>query len=450
MTNTQMTLLARRIITISFIIAFIVLAPATLLYTTGFRYNWQKKKISEVGVLALKTYPANARVHINGQLQKETSPLYLNNLEPNVYAVRAELPGYFSWTKNLEVKSRESTLAYDITLFKQTKPRLLVDGTVNGYSLDRTENYLAVARNGQTIEIFSPAGEKKDMLYSAPKKNLQRVKIFWSANNSYLLIENLDAPEDSLIVPTDGKRPTRLTATLAGGILAQPRFDDTNNEILYGLVGSRLVKIVLNTWRVNVLQTSVQSFAVTPIGVIALRQTAAGTEIIHFTNRLIIRPTEKLETIPPGTYTVLPGSFHNTVALANVAENKILLIDAEDDSRQFLELNGRTGLFGRGAKNEVFLAVGEDEINVFDFAKRQSILLGRYGQTPAAALPLYNLPYYLLYLEGELRITELDDRDKRNTAALISDAAASNISTDGLSTKIFYTTPTGLFMLEIQ
>lgn len=445
-----MTLLTRRIITISFFAAFLILAPIILLYTTGFRYNWQKKKINGVGVLALKTYPSTARIYLNNQLQKSTSPLYLNDLNPNIYTVRVELPGYFPWTKNLEVRSRASTLAYDITLFKQTKPKLLVDGTINAYALDRTGEHIAVVRDAQTIEIFSASGEKRDTLYASPKKNLQRVTMTWSASNSYLLIENLISPSASLIIPTDKKRQTRATTELTGKALTNIRFDNTDNESLYGIAGTDLKKISLNPLRVDTLQTNIQSFEITPIGVFALRQTPVGIDVLHFTNRLIIRPTEKLTTLPKGTYTILHGNIRNIIAVANITQNKILLIDAKNTSASFVEFNARTGSFGNGTKNEVFLAAGTDEVNVFDFPNGRSFLLGRYGKAPSVTIPIYNTPYYLLYIDNELRVTELDDRDKRNTVTLLSDPYMNNISTDALSTKIFFTTPDGLFMLEIQ
>lgn len=445
-----MTMLTRRIITISFVAAFFILAPITLLYTTGFRYNWQKKKVNEVGVLGIKTYPANAEIYLNNELQKNTSPLYLNDLAPNTYSVRVALQDYFPWTKNLEVHNRTSTLAYDITLFKQSKPQLLVDGNINAYAFDRTGEHLAVVRNAQTIEIFSAEGEKQDTLYIASEKNLQQVNISWSVNNSYILVENLALPGSSFVIPTDKKRPLQTTARLAGALLVHPRLDNSDNETLYGITGRQLLKISLRSLDISTLQKTVQSFEMTPLGVIALNQTTEGIEVLHFTNHLILRPAEKLSTLPQGAYTILPGSIQGIIAIANTITNKILLLDTKDTSHPLVEINAKNGTFGGGAKNEVFLSVGEDEVNVFDFTKGQSTLLGRYGKAPSAAFPLYNTPYYLLYINGELLITELDDRDKRNTIKLVSDPSISNISMDRLSAKIFYTSPAGLSVLEMQ
>ena len=401
-------------------------------------------------MLGIKTYPVNAEIYLNNELQKGTSPLYLNDLAPNTYSVRVAMQGYFPWTKNLEVRSRASTLAYDITLFKQSKPQLLADGHINAYAFDRTGAHLAVVRNAQTIEIFSAEGEKQDTLYTAPGKNLQQVNISWSANDSYILVENLALPSASFVIPTDKKRPLQTTAGLAGALLLHPRLDNSDNETLYGIAGGQLIKISLRSLDINILQKTIQSFEMTPLGVIALNQTTEGIEVLRFTNRLILRPAEKLSTLPQGTYTILPGSIQGIIAITNTTTNKILLLDTKDTSRPFVELNAKNGTFGNGAKNEVFFAAGEDEVNVFDFTKGQSTLLGRYGKAPSAALPIYNTPYYLLYIDGELRITELDDRDKRNTITIVSDPSISNISIDGLSKKIFYTSSAGLFALEIQ
>ncbi|HBW73988.1 MAG: hypothetical protein UX10_C0001G0025 [Candidatus Magasanikbacteria bacterium GW2011_GWA2_45_39] len=445
-----MTLFTRRVITISFILAFFIIAPVTLLYTSGFRYNWQKKKIGEVGVLGIKTYPTNTNVYLNNQQQKNSSPLYINDLAPNVYTVRVELPGYFSWTKNLEVQSLESTLAYDITLFKQSKPQSLVNGIINAYALDHTGEHIAVVRDAQTIEIFSSSGEKQDTLYTSPEKNLTQVQISWSANNSYILVTNLTNQNSSLVVPTDTKKQTKTTLKLAGAPLIHPRFDNSDDEILYGIMNAQLVKISLSSSQMSPLQEFVQSFEVTPIGVITLISTPTGVEVTRLTNRLILKPSEKLSTLPKGDYALLPGSVRSFIAILNKTTDKIWLLNTKNSASQFIELNANTGMFGDGTKNEVFLSSGKEEINVFNSTKNQSTLLGRYAKAPSFSLPLYNTPYYLFYIENKLSIMELDNRDKRNTITLLTDPSISNISMDKLSTKIFYTTPAGLFMLEIQ
>ena len=63
-----MTLRTRRILYSFFIAIFVIAAPTLVLYTAGFRYDFEYNRIVETGSLVVKSYPQNASIYINGEL----------------------------------------------------------------------------------------------------------------------------------------------------------------------------------------------------------------------------------------------------------------------------------------------------------------------------------------------------------------------------------------------
>lgn len=134
-----MELKTRRLIYLGFILFFLLTAPVMIFYTAGYRYNWQKNKIEQAGVLMVDVKPASTQLFLNNSPLPENRPLRLPDLLPNYYRLEARKDGYFSWQKNLEIKSGQTTLLYDIVLFKNSLPRLLSTGVNPLISLKNKE-----------------------------------------------------------------------------------------------------------------------------------------------------------------------------------------------------------------------------------------------------------------------------------------------------------------------
>ena len=86
-----MTLPFRRIVYIAFIIIFLIITPIIILYTAGYRYNFQKHRIQKTGILILKSNPAGASIYLNGELKKEKTQARIANLLPDDYNLKYPL-----------------------------------------------------------------------------------------------------------------------------------------------------------------------------------------------------------------------------------------------------------------------------------------------------------------------------------------------------------------------
>lgn len=104
------------------IVAFFIISPLTILYTTGYRYDWQRQEIQQTGVLSVDTDIERVHVSLNGVVLEKKLPLRLPNLTPGTYHLRIWKEGYKAWDKDITIESKQTTYIKDITLLRDAHP----------------------------------------------------------------------------------------------------------------------------------------------------------------------------------------------------------------------------------------------------------------------------------------------------------------------------------------
>lgn len=171
-----MTFLTRRILFITFLLAFLVITPLLILYASGYKINFgngikPNLSLQKTGMLILDTKPQGAKIYLNGKSQQLflkkyyskgesyiTTPTKVKNLLPGEYEVKIELPGYWPWQKKLTVRGGASTYAEDVILFKNNLPFFLTGSEESGIFPSPDKKYIAVADNG--VKIFDTATDE--------------------------------------------------------------------------------------------------------------------------------------------------------------------------------------------------------------------------------------------------------------------------------------------------
>lgn len=132
----------RRVLLCVFVLLFVVLAPAAIFYTAGYRWNPKKGVIERNGTLILDTDPAGAKITLNGEPLEDQTPVTLQNVTPGTYRIRLEYPGYTVWEKTLDVRPERVTFVNDVRLWRQADPVLEWETPVQT---------LAAAPNGRAL-----------------------------------------------------------------------------------------------------------------------------------------------------------------------------------------------------------------------------------------------------------------------------------------------------------
>ena len=104
-----------------FFFLFLIFGPTLILYSLGYRFDFEKKRLTKTGGIFVKAIPKEVEVLINGKIKKKTDPFFgsllIENLLPKKHKIKVEKEGYFPWEKELEVKEGMVTEVKNLILF---------------------------------------------------------------------------------------------------------------------------------------------------------------------------------------------------------------------------------------------------------------------------------------------------------------------------------------------
>ena len=113
----------RKILFFVFFLIFLLGAPLIILYYQGYRFDLEKKSLTQTGGLFLKVTPKQAEIYIDGELVKKTDFFFgstlIENLLPKKYKIEIKKEEYFPWEKILEIRAKEVTEGKNIVLFPE-------------------------------------------------------------------------------------------------------------------------------------------------------------------------------------------------------------------------------------------------------------------------------------------------------------------------------------------
>ncbi|MDX1608344.1 MAG: PEGA domain-containing protein, partial [Candidatus Spechtbacterales bacterium] len=111
----------RKYLFISFTALFFITIAPIVLYTQGYRLDTNTLALKKTGGLDLDVNMTEAKVFLNGELERETNFIFrsavFRNILPGTYEVRLEKDGYFNWQKTAEVEEGRVTKFPGIRLF---------------------------------------------------------------------------------------------------------------------------------------------------------------------------------------------------------------------------------------------------------------------------------------------------------------------------------------------
>jgi|GEM_PF-3646969 hypothetical protein len=210
-----MTKRNRQIYLIILVLITVVSLPLVLLYSSGYRVNWQTYKLELTGTLLAQTLPKTAQLNIQELNRTVTTPALINNLTPGNYHVTISKTNYANWTTAIVIKPQQTVNLNTVLLFfNQSTPQLITH-----YPNDIvTDN-----KNITTIANLS-----NQLQYQLAQLNLSdNLTIL---NNHADLFTILDKTTGNLYLGIDvnNSPPIKLDAKVI-----QAQWDNQNNQLLY-------------------------------------------------------------------------------------------------------------------------------------------------------------------------------------------------------------------------
>mgnify|MGYP005842398763 CR=1 FL=1 len=116
-----MTKKTRTILFLIFLFLFLLIAPSAVLYSQGYRFDFERKSLTQTGGLFIKAEPKQVEIYINEKLTKKTDFFFgsalVENLLPKKYKIEVKKDGYLAWEKNLEIREKKVTEVKNLVLF---------------------------------------------------------------------------------------------------------------------------------------------------------------------------------------------------------------------------------------------------------------------------------------------------------------------------------------------
>ncbi len=445
-----MTLLHRRIVYITFIIIFLIATPLIVLYTQGYRYNFQKGRVQKTGILKITSTPKKAEIWLNGiKFDSKETPAKIEYVLPGDYEIRLQKSGYYNWQKKLTVYENGTTFAENILLFKQVLPALISSTSPAAWFPSPDQRQLALASGTKLYLLEFNDGllanlldtiQEKISVYDLPTTTVRAQIMAWSPGGKKLLLSADDSNlKYYLVFDADSHKFQRI----ADNNYTALKWDQNNDNLLYAQYDAGL-------WQINI-----SSGKISP----AL---AIGTS----TDYLIDGAT--IYYIQNGSLNISRGSNTNKLPLdgcdscriTEFKHGRLILLDTINQQLKFIDPTGNNKEIDAPAKayswlnNDVLLFYNDWEIYIFDLNKKEPELITRLGQPITAACWHPQGRHIFFASDNKIKAIELDNRELRNILTLADNAAVKDLAINHSGKDLFfngsYNGQNGIFKLNLQ
>lgn len=240
----------RQAILIFCLAVFFLLAPAVVMYMSGYRYDWSRGLLRETGAINIDIEPRTAAVAINGLKIKSKIPIRLNDRIPGKYKIEVTAPGYYDWQKEVEVKNKQTVYIKEISMLRHESPSLVAEGFITDIKLSFDGRYLSYIRQteGNISEVRIKnlsTNEDTSLIAMAPGKG---VKTVWAPSNYFIAVSEAVAPYNTLL-NFDAQNPTKKFDIVArtGYPVDKYQWKETIQPELYYSANNRLMSFIPST-----------------------------------------------------------------------------------------------------------------------------------------------------------------------------------------------------------
>ncbi len=410
-----------------FIFLFFVISPLVVAYSLGYRLDTNQWKVSKVGALYIKSYPAGARIYVADKLTKRKTPSQVINIPVGLNTFKVEKDTYQPWTKKMNVTAGETTFVQDILLFKQDfKKQVLGNGGSQMVPSINDDAYIYLNKQ-QELVVINTTNRTANVITKLPPSavlkqwsNDERTVLYSVGANWYTLA--LAEAKSTQIITKPAKVVTKATLGANG------------NDIII-ISNQTLYRWNTSFETLDVIMTNVQDFAVAE-GMLAIL-TSSGLSLTDI--------NETKNTISPLENTTdlkIVQVFKDVVLLTRGDQYWIWRDGAIQHRLNATSVNHKknTLLFSNGYELSSY-DLGNNSINVVDRTSTVSTNVSWHPSTN----------YFARVQNTILDLVELDSRgDKRHVIPIGTLTASDSYLFDPKGEYIFILTPEENYSLELQ
>lgn len=187
-------------------VLFLLIAPSVLLYSMGYRIDFDSKKIAQTGGFYFRVLPKSAGIYIDGKFKQSTDFLFgsvfIKNLLPKKYEVQIKKKGYLLWEKTLEIHEKMVTEAKNIVLIPENPKFTILEEGVKNFYFSPDEKNLILENEKNEIKLLKFGKEIKECtIESVDKEEIKDVifspdsqKILFKIGSKFKLLDLTKSP----------------------------------------------------------------------------------------------------------------------------------------------------------------------------------------------------------------------------------------------------------------
>ena len=421
-----MNIFIRRIILILFLLGFFIASPILIFYSSGYRYDFSKNKIVKTGSFYFSSIPAVAEIYLNNEDQQKKTPNRILYLLPNEYRIKIEKEGYFPWEKQLKIESRQTTFANAIRLFPKNEPKMLLPGNIDMFKLSPDKKnvlYSIKDEFWQELWLLNLKSNEKTLLYRATADSLLEFLSFSPGGNKILISKTTDNAKNYFVVELASPyKIIDLDSLVSQNNSYNPSWDVKDENIIFSQSKNAIYLIDLNkdqdATKILDLKTEfvLQNYSPKQKSFYVVKSDDQNSYLEKFEWDFASQKTQKSENILKlnrADYLFL-DCYNQRVCLLNNSTKELYIID-QDLKNIVMTAKDVSHIEW---KNSNFITYNDYEIWIHSLLtgqeNKQSDLLTRYGAMISKAEILPNDDYVAFLIENQLKIIEMDKRDKQN------------------------------------
>jgi len=414
-----------RLIVLAFcVFLFFLIAPLILLYSQGYRFDFDKNKVVKTGGIFIEISNTSAEIYINEKFVKKTgffaNTVLIENLLPKKYNIEVKKTGFQVWQKNLEIKEKQVTKAENILLVKQNILFNLLEQDIEEFLVSEDEEKILFKRIQQESwileELIFDGQTRKTIL---KEKDLIELGVSliditeskWDSEKNRILIKTKDSKENIFYFLLDYNlaEPTLSKVNFSDEKIENISFNPNNKNEIFYLKDQVIFKkdIGLKQDESRIFLNNIITFKATKDYIIWL-----STSGFIFKNDYISKTKEVLNQEP---FLIEPEKKYEIESHGSriflLEDNATYYVSPNQDFEKILD-----NVQGIKVSYDSRKAVcwNDYEIWILEFEPSyKKVFLNRFSETIGDCL-WFNPNYLAFNMGDKIRISETDTRDKIN------------------------------------
>ena len=400
------------------------------MYSQGYRFDIKKFQFVETGGIYIKAFPEEVHLYIDDEYINKTSfftrDILVQNLLPENYNIRIEKDGYHFWKKNLEIESKKATEAKYIILFKENNNFDSIENNISAFYPN--DNQIIFLNNLNELFLYRPSGINKILNSIQSPDNIENI--------SFLSNENIIIKTSTglyYLLDIENKK-TKLIRSFN---IETKNINNRNSKLVYQFNNSIYEIDPKEDSPKLISRDKIDAFTVENNSIIALR----GNNVVKLYD--LTRTEELLYSFE---------DYNENYDYQIMFIEKELFIIENNKNLYFLNRENNTFESKIKSQEELKYTSFFNKILFYDnhniwlmplkryespfFKDAYSIINIKTFDKEISNIKWLNGDYFVFTLDGELHISEIDNRDKLNIFSLNKDNT-SNIFFNG-NTKYLY------------